>query len=151
MSQDLLARAAEVLAEVNWEALAKLATTSYEAVVQDLQTAITALEAQTAHYETAINHVSQGVCFFDSERRLVLCSRRYAELYRLTPEQVRPGASLGEIVELRIAAGTCPMGAGDYLQWCASVSTGIGPKVWSAELQDGRSIRVCHEPMPGGG
>ena len=144
-------RTAGVPAEINWEALAKLATTSYEVVIQDFQSAIAALEAQAARYETAINHVSQGVCFFDSEQRLVLCNRRYAELYRLTPEQVRPGVSLDEIVGCRIAAGTCPMAADDYLRWCASVNSGTDPKMWSAELQDGRSIRVCHQTMPGGG
>ena len=51
--------------------------------------------------ETVIDNLSQGVCFFDREERLILSNRRYAEIYRLAPEHVRPGATLKEIIERR--------------------------------------------------
>ncbi len=38
-----------------------------------------------------LEHVGQGVCFFDGARRLLLCNRHYAGLYRLSPEALVPG------------------------------------------------------------
>ena len=36
------------------------------------------LQAQVLRYETAIDKIAQGVCFFDGARRLMLCNRHYA-------------------------------------------------------------------------
>lgn len=151
LSRDLAGRTTTPPDETNLAALAKLATASYETVVNDLRATVTTLEAQVLRYETAIDHISQGVCFFDSEQRLILCNRRYAEIYHLAAEQVSPGVPLREIIGHRLAAGTCPMPAGDYLQWCTSINSTAGSKVRSAELKDGRTIRICHQPMPDGG
>jgi PAS fold len=109
------------------------------------------LRAQALRYQTAMDNIAQGVCFFDGEERLILCNRRYAEIYRLTPEQVRPGAGLREIVERRAAAGTCPMATEEYFSWCAALISSAEPKNWTAALRDGRSIQVHRQPMPDGG
>jgi diguanylate cyclase (GGDEF)-like protein/PAS domain S-box-containing protein len=108
-------------------------------------------EAQVARYETAIANISQGVCFFNGEQRLVLCNRRYAEIYHLRPDQVLAGATLRDIAERRFAAGTCPMSADDYLSLCASINSGADSRIWISELKDGRTIHICHQPMPDGG
>ena len=42
---------------------------------------------------------------FDAEERLVIANDRYAEIYGLEPEQLRPGTTLRQIVEHRIAKG----------------------------------------------
>lgn len=151
MSRDLARRATAAPPETNLAALAKLATASYETVVNELRTTVATLEAQVLRHETAIEHVSQGVCFFDNEQRLILCNRRYAEIYHLAAEQVIPGVPLREIVVHRVAVGTCAMPTDDYIQWCTSINSTPGSKVWSAELEDGRTIRICHQPMPDGG
>ena len=84
----------------------RLAAASSETAERDVQATIAELEAQTRRYETAINNISQGICFFDGDGKLILCNRRYAEIYRLGPEQVQPGATLREIMQGRSAAGT---------------------------------------------
>jgi diguanylate cyclase (GGDEF)-like protein/PAS domain S-box-containing protein len=137
--------------EANVAALAKHAVASYESMVVELHARIGDLEAQVARYETAIDHVSQGVCFFNREHRLILCNQKYVEIYSLAPEHLRSGTSLLEIVEHRRAVGTCPMGTDEYIEWCNKINATPDAKVWSAELEDGRSIRVCHQPMPDGG
>src|SRR4029079_5181243 len=69
-------------------------------------------------FDTALNNMSQGLCFFDGEQRLIVCNRRYLEIYGLTPEHVYPGMQLNAIVDLRYAAGTAPlMKQTDYLIW----------------------------------
>jgi PAS domain-containing protein len=95
--------------ETNVAALEKLATLTHEIAEHQLGATIDALKAQALRHETAIDNISQGVCFFDNKERLILCNRRYAEIYGLKPEEVSPGTTLSEIAERRFAIGTCPM------------------------------------------
>src|SRR5262245_55501158 len=63
--------------------------------------------AQLSRFDVALNNLIQGVCFFDGNRRLILANRRYAEIYNLVPDTIRPGMTLEEVVDRRYAAGTC--------------------------------------------
>ena len=57
-----------------------------------------------------------------------------------------------EIAERRVAVGACPaMGLEDYLAWCEAVNLGGAPNNWSAELRDGRTILIHHQPLEDGG
>jgi len=109
------------------------------------------VRTQASRYETALANISQGVCFFDRDQRLILCNRRYTEIYHLTPEQARPGSTLREIAQSRFSAGTCLTPPDEYLALCAAINTGGDSRIWSSELKDGRTIHVCHQPMPDGG
>ena len=144
-------RNAEASAEINLAALETLAKISDEYVLREHLIAANALRAQALRYETAIDIISHGVSFFDSEQRLILSNRRYAEIYHLQPEEIRPGTTLRDIAERRFTIGTCPMAAADYLVWCAAINAGTVPKTWTSELKDGRKISICHHPMPDGG
>jgi diguanylate cyclase (GGDEF)-like protein/PAS domain S-box-containing protein len=126
------------------------ATVSHEILGRDLR--IAALEARMLRYETAIENVLHGVCFFDGDERLILCNRRYAEMYRLRPEQLRPGAPLSEILRLRSATRTSAIiGADDYLACARAIIASASSRIWTATLRDGRTIRICHQPMSDGG
>ena len=117
----------------------------------DRRAARAALKARAPDYEKVLDSLSLGVCLFDGQQRLVLCNQRLAEMYRLTPAQTRPGATLREIVEARVAAGTCPTDVDAYLSLCAQIGSGDEAKTWTVALSDGRTIRVCNRPMPEGG
>ncbi len=132
-------------------ALARAASKSHEVIARDQQAAIAQLQAQALHYQSAIDAIVQGVCFFDGEDRLILSNRRFAEIFRLAPEQIRPGETLREIVELRIAAGTWATAVDDYLSFCVSNHSGKEAIVWMTELRDGRLIQMRRQPLPGGG
>ena len=41
----------------------------------------------------------QGLAMFDTEQRLIVCNRRYAEMYGLTPEQVSQARRLRQIFQ----------------------------------------------------
>jgi diguanylate cyclase (GGDEF)-like protein/PAS domain S-box-containing protein len=149
--RDPVKRAAEVPEASGLAALAGLATASFEVVERELRARIAALETHVLRYQTAIDNISTGVCFFDGEERLILSNRRYAEMYHLAHEQIQPGATLREIVELRAAAGTGAMVADDYLSSYVPSNSGEEARIWTAELADGRTIQIRHQPMPGGG
>ncbi len=132
--------------------LAKLAASSFEGVERELRAEIAQLQTRLLHHQAALRASAQGICVFDAEERLVLSNRRYAEIYRLAPEQIRLGATLREIIELRVAAGTYAAAkANDYLSFCTANNVGKQELIWTAELQDGRTIEMRHQPMPGGG
>jgi diguanylate cyclase (GGDEF)-like protein/PAS domain S-box-containing protein len=132
-------------------ALAKLATASFAVVEGDLRARIATLEMQALRYQTAFENMSTGVCFFDGEERLILSNRRFAEICRLAPEQVRPGATLREIEELGIAAGTSVMPDDEQPGAAASIDSVTTSRTWIAELRDGRIIQIRRQRMPGGG
>ena len=117
----------------------------------DQQETIAELKAQALRYETAIDKISQGVCFFDGEKRLILGNRRYAEIYKLKLEDIPPGTSLREISERRLRVGTCPMEVEAYLAWSKRVNSTPEAQNLTIELKDGRTIHIFHQPMPDGG
>ena len=144
-------KAAEAPESANLGTLAKLTIASYETLERELRATIATLESQALRFETAIDNVSQGICFFGADERLILCNRRCAEIYRIAPDELGPGLTLGEIVERRVAAGTSAMPADAYLAMARSVNSDNASRIWTAYLADGRTIQICHQPMPDGG
>ena len=83
-----------------------------------LEARVAALETQLQRYKAAFrNSISQGVCLYDNDERVIVGNRPYAEIYGLSPEQIPPGTTLGEITERRAAVGSCPMATGAYLSY----------------------------------
>ncbi len=60
------------------------------------------LRTQNLQFDAALNNMSQGLAMFDADLRLIVCNRRYSEMYGLTPEQVKPGTSASEIFQARL-------------------------------------------------
>src|ERR1700719_2369158 len=56
--------------------------------------------------DTALNNMSQGLCMFDAQARLVICNRRYIEMYGLSADIVKPGCPLNDLLRHRIARGS---------------------------------------------
>jgi diguanylate cyclase (GGDEF)-like protein/PAS domain S-box-containing protein len=103
-------------------------------------------------FDTAMNNMSQGLCFFDGQQRLIACNRRYLEMYGLDPARVQTGTSLKEIVDLRYAAGSSPkMSAEQYLVWRNNVAVLSEPTDSTVELANGQVFAIRHRPMPDGG
>ncbi|WP_213287017.1 EAL domain-containing protein [Bradyrhizobium sp. sGM-13] len=111
-----------------------------------------ALRVRNFQFDTAINNMSQGLCFFDSDHRLIVCNDRFVTMYDIAPERVSPGMSLVEIVDLRFEAGSFPaMTRDEYLQWRTNVAVSNEAKDSIVELKNGRTFKIRHRPMPGGG
>jgi len=107
------------------------------------------LEQQNMRFKAAVDNMSQGLCMFDADHRLVICNKRYSDLYGMPPELVRPGTTLEEILDHRIDRGVVPKDLADaYVASRLAMATG-GVEVFdTAQLQDGRIIAVRHHPMP---
>jgi len=111
-----------------------------------------ALRVRNFQFDTAINNMSQGLCFFDASYRLIVCNDRYVEMYDLPRDRVGPGTPLAEIVDLRFEAGSFPaMSRDEYLHWRTNVAISNEPTDSIVELRNGRTFKIRHRPMPDGG
>jgi diguanylate cyclase (GGDEF)-like protein/PAS domain S-box-containing protein len=107
------------------------------------------LQARNLQFDTAINNMSQGLCFFDADHRLIVCNERYIEMYDLPPGRVGPGTPLSEVVDLRFEAGSFPaMTRDEYLKWRSTVAISDKPTDSIVELRNGRTFLIRHRPMP---
>ena len=100
-------------------------------------------------FDLALNNMSQGLCFFDGDRRLVVWNRRYTEIYDLPPDSLRTGMRLNEIIDLRYAAGSAPaMTKEQYVRWRNNIQVSDHPSDTIVELANGRVLQIRHRPMP---
>ncbi len=129
-----------------------VAWTVYRNAIRLLDRLLAHHQTEQGRFLTAINNISQGLCFFDGKQRLIFSNRRYAEMYGIAPEHLRAGTTLGEIVDQRFKVGSGPdMTPADYLDWRARIAVSSEPSDTLFSLRDGRTFAIHHEPMPGGG
>ncbi len=101
--------------------------------------------------EAALANLPHGLCMFDADRRLVLCNTRYVEMYRLPPELVAEGTRLDDIVAYREKAGNAPVAFPNYVSHSGIEFIPGANSVFEFTLQDGRTIRINHLAIAGGG
>jgi diguanylate cyclase (GGDEF)-like protein len=110
------------------------------------------LRTQNMLLDTALMNMSQGLCMFDADERLVIANRRYADMYGLTPEQVKPGTTLRQILEYRIAIGAYTGSAPeDYINERLAAVRGRFTSTKIHTLADGRVFLISHRPTTTGG
>ena len=96
--------------------------------------------------DTALNNLSQGVCLFDADKKLVIANPRMYEIYRMTEAELRPGMSLGEILRHHLARG-------DRIDQPIDETTDFQSAVAcnTLRLSDGRIVAIRAVPTPDGG
>jgi hypothetical protein len=88
---------------------------------------------------------------FDSQTRLVICNQRFLAMYGLEADGIRPGHTLRHLLERRIANGTISCDAEHYADNVWAMVKAGKPTTRFIELNDGRTIAIDNQPMPGGG
>ena len=107
------------------------------------------LHSRNAMFDILLDNMSQGLCLFDADQRVVFANHRYADIYGLKSECITPGTSLKEILEARIATGI--YGNTDGAKFVNDGLASFKQKVSQVlTLADGRSIAVVRLPMPDG-
>ncbi|HEY6817576.1 MAG TPA: EAL domain-containing protein [Croceibacterium sp.] len=95
-----------------------------------------AMKARLALFESAVEHMHQGLCMFDAEGRIALCNRRYAEILRLPPEAVQPGTTSSDLIQLGLDAGHYPAG-----KTVEQILEGIRGELTSGSVPFGKMVR----------
>lgn len=113
------------------------------------------LEQLNACFEAALNHMGRGLSMFDSEQRLVVCNKAYADIYHLPPGLTRPGTPFVEILRyhMRRVMGeeTSGEAATEWIKKHVARLQQSGHLDEIQNLTDGRIIRVTYQPLAGGG
>jgi diguanylate cyclase (GGDEF)-like protein/PAS domain S-box-containing protein len=110
------------------------------------------LQAQNQRFDAALENMPHGLCMFDRNERLIVCNRRYGELYGLSPEQTKPGVTLAAILEAHVKTGVIPDdGAERYVDRVLARVRSCHPYHAEYPTHDGRTFGVNHRPTTDGG
>ncbi|MFQ5772975.1 MAG: PAS-domain containing protein [Kiloniellaceae bacterium] len=110
------------------------------------------LQQKNVMLDAAMDNMIVGLAMFDSAARLIICNRRYLELYELPEELGRTGVPLRRIMEVCGDAQGCTAE-----ETAAQIERRLAMAAQRTEVEDhefvanGRVIKRVHRPMPGGG
>jgi diguanylate cyclase (GGDEF)-like protein len=107
------------------------------------------LTLEKQRLDKAVNNMTQGLLLFDASRRLVICNHRYLDMYGLSPEVIKPGASFRQIIEHRKETGSFIGNTDEYIETTLR-SIGKG-NVTVIDTPDGRAVQIVNEPLTDGG
>ena len=121
-----------------------------EARRQLIATSEAEIAKQAGHLQTALSNMVQGLCLFDNQQRVVVANQRYAAMYGLPLESVKPGTTLREILQARVARGIyTDVEAENFVeQGVAGFRRQVSEIL---ALADGRFIAVMRRPLANGG
>ena len=97
-------------------------------------------------FDAALSNMSQGLCLFDANKHLVISNKRFREIYNLADDQIRPGMSLSQMLELQV-----PIAQGTELTLDQYVEKLPAQLNQVYRLADGRAISMQRTPTPDGG
>ncbi len=113
------------------------------------------LAEQSMRLNAAVENMTQGLCMFDRDKRLVVCNELYGEMYKLPPDLLKPGALHSDIIAHRVHSGILKGGQDrtDVERQLTALSA-LPEQQRSNRIDehaDGKLIRVTRQPLPGGG
>jgi diguanylate cyclase (GGDEF)-like protein len=107
------------------------------------------LHKQKVVLDTALENMSQGLCMFDAQGRIVLFNERYSEMMERTGLPLK-GRLLIDVLNDLKSAGRWD-GDPEELVTGLIADAEAGNTATRTIIQNGRSIRIVDQPMRGGG
>jgi diguanylate cyclase (GGDEF)-like protein/PAS domain S-box-containing protein len=109
------------------------------------------IEAERQRLDTALNNMTQGLVLYDAAGRLVICNRRYREMYHLTEDDTRSGCSFYDVLRFRRERGAFTGNIDEiHARVMRNVATGR-PGHAILESGDGRVFQALYNPLLQGG
>ena len=109
------------------------------------------LHVQNERFDAALNNMSQGLCMVDGHGQLIVCNRRYLEMFGLVGS-VMPGMSVTEVWKIAMEAGRYPA---ELLALIGSEQESLAreerQESFLREHPQGSALTVTHQPMADGG
>jgi methyl-accepting chemotaxis protein len=123
--------------------------------ITERENATTQITTQSIRFNAALNNMTQGLCMYDADRRLVVCNESYSRIYSLPPELTKAGTpnhaiiahliSHGIMSREKIESAQNQLLADPNEQQTERTSSRID------RLADGRLIKVTQDLMTSGG
>ncbi|WP_338826839.1 bifunctional diguanylate cyclase/phosphodiesterase [Bradyrhizobium sp. 27S5] len=130
-------------------AIAILLTLVVRKLVQQHRAQQQRLKLEKLRLDTAVNNMTQGLLLFDAAQRLVICNKRYVEMYGLSADIIKPGCSFRDVIVHRHQTGSFQ---GDVERYVNIVLRDVAVRnTMVITTPDGRSIQVVNEPLADGG
>ncbi|MBN4668549.1 PAS-domain containing protein, partial [Pandoraea nosoerga] len=130
-------------------AIAILLTLVVRKLIQQHRAQQQRLTLEKLRLDTAVNNMTQGLLLFDATQRLVICNKRYIEMYGLSADVIKPGCSFRDVIVHRHLTGSFQ---GDVERYVNLVLRDVGVRnTMVIATPDGRSIQVVNEPLADGG
>jgi diguanylate cyclase (GGDEF)-like protein/PAS domain S-box-containing protein len=109
------------------------------------------LSETNARFDAAVNNMSNGLTMFDADGRLMVWNEKYLELYGLSPDVVRSGASIRSIVEHRQQAGQVDLDVETYVGELQQALIYSGKSTSTSRLNNGKTVSLTSTAIAGGG
>jgi diguanylate cyclase (GGDEF)-like protein/PAS domain S-box-containing protein len=109
------------------------------------------LEAEKQRLDTALNNMTQGLVLYDASARVVVCNRRYIDMYGLSTDIAKPGCHFHDLIQHRKDTGSYD---GDVHEFCSEIMRNVAQgKVSSTVMKcgDGRAFMIVNKPLTQGG
>jgi diguanylate cyclase (GGDEF)-like protein len=109
------------------------------------------LSLQHRRLDIAVNNIPQGLVLYDTSARVIICNRRYIEMFGLSPDVTKPGCTMQDLISHRKETGSFD---GDVGEFCAAIMRNVAlNKVTRqiTETADGRAIQIINQPLETGG
>jgi len=109
-------------------------------------------EIERQRLDAAISNMPVGLSMFDAEEKLIVCNRKFAEIYALGPELTLPGTAYDAIHNRALVSGIS-LGANpeDFSTLQTKVFGRRKAGTVLRELRDGRCLSIRVQPLKSGG
>jgi diguanylate cyclase (GGDEF)-like protein len=153
-----LARDGEIrLADGRWLRVSRSATQQggFVAVCSDislLKEQEDRLTATNLRLDAALDNMSQGLCLYDAQHRLMVVNRRYSEIYGLPAGAIVPGMSAQDVLRVSLAAGNHP--GSDLAALLRQEHEAHRGGTWHTQFQElanGRTVSIDRRETADGG
>lgn len=109
------------------------------------------LQEQNGRFNAALENMSQGLSMYGSEGRLIVCNRRFGEIYGLPDELMQVDVAFDDIITRQVARGAHAEGDKDYILHLMKSGLAAGEYSTVVNAPDGKIVRIVSRPLSNGG
>lgn len=109
------------------------------------------LKEQHRRLNVAVNNMIQGLLLYDKSERLVVCNKRYLDMFGLSSEVVKPGCSLRDIIQHRKDCGSFEGDVDKYCDELRGAYKSGEPSQTVVRTPSGRWMQIVNQPLKEGG
>ncbi|MSQ18194.1 MAG: response regulator [Betaproteobacteria bacterium] len=122
-------------------------------LIEAVQVARAVAQMSEERLRAAIDSLDDGSVLYDADERLILCNRRYLEIYPLTASMMVPGARFEDVLRESARRGQPAIASDSLEEWVAERLAIFRKAQGSCErrLEDGRWLQVTDRRTPEGG
>ncbi len=110
-----------------------------------------ALVDTNQRFDVALANMSQGLCLYDADGRLLVFNRRFCEMFNLPSTHIDVGMSLDDVARLSVATGSRIGAVEDCVGEVMARMARREPSAAILDLSGDRVVALTHQPLQGGG